>query len=52
MSNQKVETMTKEWDEILDTKESHDFLNQKSADILKKFQTGELLPMASTPKED
>jgi hypothetical protein len=52
MSNQKDETMAKEWNEILDTKESHDFLNQKSSDILKKFQSGELLPMDSTPKED
>ncbi len=52
MSNKQNENMDKEWDEVLNTPESHEFLAQKSAEMLKKFQSGELLPMDFNADEE
>lgn len=52
MSNHKDHNMSEEWDKILDSEESHDFLTKKSAEMLKKFQSGELLPMDFNEEDD
>lgn len=50
MSKQKTDNAQQEWDKVFNTKESHQFISEKSAEMLKKFKNGELQPMEN-PKD-
>lgn len=45
MSNKKDKKIEKEWIKTFNTAKSQYFLSQKSAEMIKKFQEGKLLPM-------
>lgn len=51
MTNPKDQNMSKEWDELLATPESLEFLTQSGEEVLKKIQNGEFLPMDAPDPE-